>query len=186
MGFFASGTFQTRNRRKPRRANVVCHESREGSQSEVRPAKAFLCVPYVADERGKFQPAGMVTECPVDSGKRCRLRKHSWRRRKSGPCFPLRVLYCRRHGRYFTLYPIGHVPYSRQPLVPVDPSGHAISSAPNEVKSRWEGSWFRGGGRCFVRAALASRANGRTSFAGLLCSSTAVAHTSWMPARIVR
>ena len=185
-GLFCVWNFSRRNRRKPQRANVVCHEPEERSQSN-RPAKTFLCAPYVADERGKYQPAGTLTECPVAKGaKRCRLRKHSWRRRKSGPCLPLRVLHCRRHSRYFTVYPIGHVPYSREPLVPVALSGHAIQRAENESTSRWEGSWFRGGGRCFAWSALAARTGGRRSFAGLLCPSTAIGRACRAPAGIVR
>ena len=46
----------------------------------------------------------------------CRLASDHDRERKTGPCFPIRVMRCRVHGHGFTLYPPGHVPYGRKRL----------------------------------------------------------------------
>lgn len=62
-------------------------------------------------------PCGKDDLCP------CRLYAHHDRARKTGPCFPIRIMCCRTHERCFTLYPPGHVPYGRQALAPVAPDG---------------------------------------------------------------
>ena len=49
----------------------------------------------------------------------CRLASDHDRERKTGPCFPIRVMRCRVHGHGFTLYPPGHVPYGRKRLAAV-------------------------------------------------------------------
>lgn len=50
-----------------------------------------------------------------------------YRRRTTGPCFPLAVLRCKTHGRGFTLYPPGHVPYGRRAIAPVAPDGSPVT-----------------------------------------------------------
>ena len=47
----------------------------------------------------------------------CRISGAGWRDRLTGPRHRLRVVRCRAHGVAFTLYPEGHVPYGREPLV---------------------------------------------------------------------
>ena len=49
----------------------------------------------------------------------------------TGPCFPLRVMRCHAHGRYFTLYPRGHVPYGREAVAPVAPDGQPTATGPD-------------------------------------------------------
>lgn len=65
-------------------------------------------------------PCGIGQESP------CRLGVHGRRERKTGPCFPLTVVRCRPHGRAFTLYPPGHVPYGRAQIAPVAPGGSLV------------------------------------------------------------
>jgi hypothetical protein len=61
--------------------------------------------------------------CHHWDGKPCQLVCDHDRPRKTGPGFALLVVRCRTHGVAFTLYPPGHVPYGRKPLVPMAPDG---------------------------------------------------------------
>ena len=93
-------------------------------QSKSRDARrTFAVVPYRPGEDG-----GLVPEIPSegpcrDAGGPCRPAKHGWRARTTGPCFPLRVMHCKTHRRYFTLYPAGHIPYGRKAIAPVASDG---------------------------------------------------------------
>lgn len=50
-----------------------------------------------------------------------------WRKRKTGPRIPLAVVRCRTHGgSAFTLYPPGHFPYGRQPVLQVAPDDSPV------------------------------------------------------------
>lgn len=62
-------------------------------------------------------------------GSCCRIRLHHWRSRKTGPEFPLLVVECQTHGIAFTVYPLGHVPYGRAAIAPVDAHGQLLRSA---------------------------------------------------------
>jgi len=177
VGFFVPGVLLPLEA-KVARTSEVCHksprecESRSSSStsgSSTQQGPAFLCCPYVADEQGRYRPTEGITQCPSANGvERCHLRKHDWRERKTGPCVPLRLMYCRSHGRHFTIYPMGHVPYSRRRVLPVDLASHPVRtskgkkvSAAQLAAARWEGSWFRSGGRCCFGPAVATGANGR-------------------------
>lgn len=72
---------------------------------------------------------------------------------------PVRVFFCWSHDYYFTVYPMGHVPYSRKRVLPVDLDGHVVESwDAKEAGSRWKGIWFRSSGRgLFGPAAAAPR-----------------------------
>jgi len=141
--------------KKLSRTSTVCHTPEAEGQSRCK--AAFLCVPYVAGEHTRPRPAGEMSECPwARDGESCRLNKHAWRERKTGPRIALRIFFCCSHGRYFTVYPMGHVPYSRKPVLPVDVGGHMPAGLNGkEAASCWEGSWFRGRGRCLDGAAVA-------------------------------
>lgn len=77
--------------------------------------RPFLTVPYYFGDSGQLHPLEGVDRCPWSAAnERCRLRKHSFRRRATGPQLPLRVMYCNVHRKYFTLYPVGYVPYERK------------------------------------------------------------------------
>ncbi len=69
-------------------------------------------------------------------GSCCRIRLHHWRSRKTGPEFPLLVVECETHGIAFTVYPLGHVPYGRAAVVPVDLEGQLLRAA--EGAGAWE------------------------------------------------
>jgi hypothetical protein len=142
------------------RTPTVCHTPRLESQSQCKsyPA-AFLCAPYVIGDQSRPRPAGDMSQCPwALDGESCRLNKHAWRDRKTGPCVALRIYFCWTHGRYFTVYPMGHVPYSRKPVLPVDFGGHVPAGlgGKEEAASVWEESWFRSRGRCLDGAAMAA------------------------------
>jgi len=47
----------------------------------------------------------------------CRMGGAGWHDRVTGPRHRLRKVRCKTHGRAFTLYPPGHVPYGREPLL---------------------------------------------------------------------
>lgn len=163
---------------KVARTMTVCHKSHRESEpgsDDARPGRAFLCTSYVADAQGQYCPTEGLTQCPWAKGaERCRLKKHDWRERKTGPCVPLRLMYCRSHDRYFTVYPMGHVPYSRSRVVPVDLAGHPVESSQakrvsdQEAAERWEGSWFRSGRGCLRGPAVATRAHRRSPTSGHL------------------
>lgn len=87
---------------------------------------SFIVTPYEAALDGRLVPQ-MPRDGPCRGpGAACRLRVHHVRERSTGPCFPLTVVRCTTHGRAFTLYPPGHVPYSRVALVRLAPSGEAV------------------------------------------------------------
>lgn len=74
----------------------------------------------------------MPTACPPrasDGDEECCVTFDYHRPRKTGPCIPVAVLECSTHGRHFTLYPCGHVPYGREAVAPVGLDGRALSAA---------------------------------------------------------
>lgn len=70
------------------------------------------------------------------------MRKHGFRGRKTGPGIPIRTLRCKSHGQYFTVYPMGHVPYGRQPIVAVGLGGYPVDERKKEGVARWRDSGF--------------------------------------------
>ena len=52
----------------------------------------------------------------------CRVHRAGWRVRKTGPRHPLQKARCLTHVVAFTLYPVGHIPYAREPLLSQFPS----------------------------------------------------------------
>lgn len=104
---------------------------------------AFLCCDYVADEKtARLRPVEGIASCARGvAAERCAISKHSWRSRKTGPAFPLRILRCRTHAHYFTVYPTGYTPHGRQRLTPM--ASPAV--APTEqaaLAGQWEGTVF--------------------------------------------
>lgn len=168
-GLFCVWNFYTVTDAAPRRAELLCHSCPTQRQTSALPqpslprqAEPFLCVPYVANENGKFRPAEKIMQCPWAKGSEpCRMRKHDFRRRKTGPCIPIRIMRCKSHGQYFTVYPLGHMPYHRQPIVAVDLGGYPVVEREKEGVAQWRDSGFRGGSGCFGRKALVSGTNGR-------------------------
>ena len=100
-----------------------------------RSHRPFIVTPYLAGPLGELE-AQMPAVCPLgvdSSGSLCSLRLHHLRARKSGPCHRLAVVVCRTHGRCFTLYPPGHRPFGRQPLVRLSPDGQELAGSVDEV-----------------------------------------------------
>lgn len=78
---------------------------------------------YRPSDSGGLAPA-LPSHCPFAAADEdCRVGVHHWRIRKHGPGFPLAVARCRVHGRAFTLYPAGWVPYGRLAIVPAKLDG---------------------------------------------------------------
>ena len=135
----------------------MCHTSegqRQGA-SRVIENRPFLCAPYVTGQEGRPRPVEGIDRCPLAPvGETCRLRKHDFRDRKTGPRFALRILYCSTHKVYFTVYPPGHVPYGRQAVAPVDERGRV--AAPEQEAAPWRATLFCRGAGCCGRQALAA------------------------------
>ncbi len=142
-GLFASNPCFANNRCDATKGNAVCHEASRKSQHENGAQRPFLSAPYVADETNRMSPSECIDQCPwASEDESCKIRKHDWRRRKSGPSIGLRVLRCLTHGHDFTVYPPGYVPYGRQVLVPVDLGGHRLKQ-PEEAEGSFRGCEFR-------------------------------------------
>lgn len=107
--------------------------------------RPFLCAAYLVNE-GAPRPAVGINRCPwAGGGEECTPSDHSWRKRKTGPQFPLRVMRCGVHARHFTVYPPAFVPYARRCLAPVDMAGHALQAAEGApARERWRATIFRG------------------------------------------
>ena len=119
----------------------------------------FICVPYAAEEGGPWRPVGAIPQCPwAGTHDPCRIGGHGFRERKTGPEFPIQVLRCRTHKRYFMVYPAGHVPYGRVRMAPVDPCGYTLDVVEGDSAASWRGTLFRGGGRGGRGLALDPRA----------------------------
>src|ERR1700681_2138751 len=103
-----------------------CHEF------EAVARRAFTVTPYAADAEG-VMVASMPSICPRhEAGDApCCLWVDHHRDRKTGPLFALTVVHCGRHGRAFTLYPPGHVPYGRLAIAPVSSDGALVEDAPS-------------------------------------------------------
>ena len=75
-------------------------------------------------------PRGCVHAATGDEA--CVLVVHHVRERKTGPRIPVTVLQCQTHGRAFTLYPLGHLPYGRLAIAPVALDGELLRSTDSE------------------------------------------------------
>jgi hypothetical protein len=99
----------------------------------LRP-RPFATVAYVPSRAAVLEPAVMPPSCvhasPGDPA--CVLVVHHTRERKAGPQIPVTVAQCRTHGRAFTLYPLGHVPYGRLAVAPVTLDGEVVLSTLGE------------------------------------------------------
>lgn len=99
-----------------------------------------MCATYVAADDGRLRPALGMDRCPqvAPGDGPCRLVRHGRRVRKTGPAFPLTLLWCRTHGAYFTVYPLGFTPHGRQQIAPAEHLRISHTSA----RDRWAGTVF--------------------------------------------
>ena len=133
----------------------MCHRIEGESQAGRGRDRPFLCAPYVTGDKGRLRPVVGIERCPLAAvGETCKLVRHSFRARKTGPQFALRILHCATHGRHFTVYPPGHVPYGREAVAPVDERGQIV--APEQEAACWQATSFRRGVGCGDRRALAA------------------------------
>lgn len=114
---------------------------RGGRKGKARP---FVVVPYVADGQGVLRavlPQRCIHATPKEPDS-CHMGINHYRSRKTGPCFPIAVAVCSTHaeGRY-TLYPQGHVPYSRVAILTVSPAADAETPLVNADTGKRESSW---------------------------------------------
>jgi hypothetical protein len=118
------------------------------ASSHVRPRRAsgFATARYIPDAEGVLRPQVLPTTClarPGQAGEEsCRIDLHHWRKRKTGPKFPLAVLCCWTHALAFTLYPPGHYPYGRHALAPLAPSGEVLRDPDQPHQPAWQGTLF--------------------------------------------
>jgi hypothetical protein len=115
---------------------------RPGRRNDKR--KPFVVVPYVANAQGVLRavlPQHCIHAGPNEQGS-CHMVIGYYRHRKTGPCFPIAVAGCSTHakGRY-TLYPPGHVPYSRAAIVAVSSAPDAETPLVNADTGRRDPSW---------------------------------------------
>ncbi len=154
VGFFTPGVVSGHQCEAPEGYFSVPHErgATPGSQSGHRESAVPLRA--VRDGAGGPSTEG-IDRCPLAPvGETCRLRKHDFRDRKTGPRFGLRILYCSTHQRYFTVYPPGHVPYGRQAVAPIDERGRV--AAPEQEAAPWQATLFCCGAGCCCGQALAA------------------------------
>lgn len=80
--------------------------------------RPFVMAQYVSyPNRKNMFPSNI--KCPhqkEDKIVNCLIVFKGYRERKTGHLHPLAQFYCKIHNVYFTVYPIGHVPYGRAPL----------------------------------------------------------------------
>lgn len=90
-------------------------------------ASMFVVTPYIPDQDGCLRPkVPTVGPCERSDGRPCRIFSDHDRERKTGPCYPIRVVRCQTHNKSFTLYPPGHVPHGRKSVGNLAENGSSI------------------------------------------------------------
>jgi hypothetical protein len=88
--------------------------------------KTFVIAKYISDSSGKIR-AKKPESCPnARIPGTCHISIFAYRSRVYSHGYKLNVFYCKNHGRHFTAYPPGFVPYSRRPLLNLAPDGQGI------------------------------------------------------------
>lgn len=106
--------------------------------------------------------AELPSACPRQDtdGQACRVAVNHHRERKTGPKHPVLVVECRTHEVAFTVYPPGHIPYGRAPILRVAPDGKEIqrerdvSEGERYRATLFEASLDAAAGRQWARAEL--------------------------------
>ena len=100
--------------------------------------------PYSVDAAGQLG-AVMPSRCPASMDSLdgdCDVTLHHRRSRKTGPGHALCVVECRVHQMAFTLYPPGHAPYRRQPVLKLAPNGESIGREGDADATEFEATVF--------------------------------------------
>ncbi len=97
---------------------------------------------YEANEDGTLH-AVLPSRCVYATGEQtCAIFVDHYRRRKTGPCYPVAVVGCRVHGRRrYTLYPAGHYPYGRVAVVAYSAGGELLLDA-DRGGPAWQATLF--------------------------------------------
>lgn len=104
--------------------------SARGSPCARRP---FVTTPHHVSEDGVTAEVPTRGPCWSD-GSPCRISVHHARDRTTGPTWGwVAVVRCRSHRKAFTVYPPGHVPYGRVPLVVLAPDGEAVHGSGDDA-----------------------------------------------------
>ena len=113
-------------------------------------ARAFVTTPYVIEGGKLVAVVPARGPCWRDNAP-CAIGLDHERRRKTGPPFGwVAVMRCSKHRLAFTVYPAGHVPYGRVPLVALAPDGSELADGGSSVlqaasDARAERRWPRDG-----------------------------------------
>jgi hypothetical protein len=110
------------------------------SHNKERPP--FAMTTYKVDTDGVLRP-DLPSRCASATGAQtCPIFVDHYRLRKTGPCFSLAVVGCKRHPqKRYTLYPPGHFPYGRKPVAPYSPSGELLLVVETN-RPAWEATIF--------------------------------------------
>ena len=105
-------------------------------------ALPFATTNYEADEDGTLH-AVLPSRCVYATGEQtCAMFVDHYRKRKTGPCYPVAVVGCRVHGkRRYTLYPAGHYPYGRVAVVAYSVGGELLREADHGGPA-WQATLF--------------------------------------------
>ena len=108
-----------------------------GTEGETARKNFFVVTAYKLGPGANGPTPDLPTTGPCREwdGRPCVIKPHHLRDRKTGPCFPLSVVRCETHGRGFTLYPHGHVPYGRRAIAPLAPDGSPVRQTPDRSDS---------------------------------------------------
>ena len=91
-------------------------------------SRPFVTTPYDGSAKEITAAIPLRGPCWRDDSP-CRIGQHHCRTRKTGPHWGwVAVARCATHGRAFTVYPPGQVPYGRTPLIELAPDGSALRS----------------------------------------------------------
>lgn len=74
-------------------------------------------------EIGNTVSTSYPSVCPKKNSDPCQIIKKGVRIRKCGPALPLKLYLCKVHGKYFTVYPLGWVPFGRKPWFIINENG---------------------------------------------------------------
>ncbi len=126
--------------------------------SNTTTTQFFVCSPYFPAKTDGTLTCEIPDVCPlgIQLGEQhtCIVSFNYRRERKTGPCIPLVIVQCLTHNISFTIYPPGHVPYGREPLVDIALDGFQIESESESEKDAAVNSFA---GTLFDGALMASQ-----------------------------